>query len=95
MKTITSIQNGWDTIKVVGDIRPVDIPSLNSAAQGALLRRPVRLVIDLSEVPSCEPEGIRWIQKTRHQIVSGGGELKVVDLPNGSTDRLIQFNLIE
>ena len=81
MKTITSFQHGWDTIKVVGDIRPVDTPSLNSAAQGAFLRRPVRLVIDLAEVPSCEPEGIRWIQETRQRIAKCGGELKVVGAP--------------
>lgn len=95
MKTTTSFQNGWDTIKVVGDIRPVDIPSLKSAAQGAFLKRPVRLVIDLAEVPSCDSEGIRWILETRQLIAKCGGELKVVVVPNWPTDRLNEFNLME
>lgn len=95
MKTITSFQNGWDTVKVVGDIRPVDIPSLKSAAQGAFLRRPVRLVIDLAEVPSCDSEGIRWILETRQRIAKCGGELKVVVVPNWPTDHKVEFNLIE
>lgn len=81
MKTITSFQNGWDTIRIIGEIRPVDIRSLKACALGALLRRPVRLAIDLSEVKSCDPEGIRWILETRQRIARCGGELKVVIRP--------------
>jgi hypothetical protein len=95
MKTITSFQNGWDTIKVIGDIWPVDIPSLKSAVVGAFLRRPVRLAIDLSEVSACGSEGIRWILETRQRIARCGGELKVAVLPRWPTDRLIEFNLTE
>lgn len=84
MKTITSWRDGWDTVKVVGDIGPDDIGSLKSATDGAFLKRPVRLVIDLSEVNCCCSEGIHWILETRQRIARCGGELRVVVLPNGS-----------
>jgi hypothetical protein len=76
-------------------VRPVDIPSLKSAAQSALGRRPVRLAIDLAEVNSCNSEGIRWILETRQRIARCGGELRVVVLPDGPIDRLIELNGID
>lgn len=95
MKTITSFQNGWNTINIIGEIRSVDIPSLKASALEAFLRRPVRLVIDLSQVRSLDPGAIQWILETRQRIARLGGELKVVMLPNWPTARQIEFNLIE
>lgn len=94
MRTITSFENGWETIRVVGDIRPVDISALRSAALGAFLRRPVRLVIDLSQVSDCDSEGVRWILDTRQRIARCGGELKVVVPTNGPIDHQVDLSRI-
>lgn len=95
MRTITSFDEGWDTIRVIGEVRPVDIPSLKASALSALVRRPVRLVIDLSEMTSCVPEGVQWILETRQRAARCGGELKVVLRPDWPTASRIEFDLIE
>jgi len=95
MKTTTTFKNDGDTVKVVGDIHQVDIPSLQWAVRDAFLKRPVWLTVDLTQVTFCDLDGIRWLLETRRRIATCGGELRVAVVPGGSMDRLMKRNGIE
>jgi hypothetical protein len=77
LTTITTVANGWDCLKVVGDILMLDIPSLSAAASHAFLKRPVRLVVDLTGVGVCVEEGIKWLGEISQRLGRGNGKLVV------------------
>jgi hypothetical protein len=77
LTTITTVANGWDCLKVEGDVLAIDIPSLAASANHAFLKRPVRLVVDLTAVVECREEGIGWLREISDRVGRGGGELVV------------------
>jgi hypothetical protein len=77
LTTITTVANGWDCLKVVGDVLAIDIPSLSAAASHAFLKHPVRLVVDLTGVAVCLEEGIKWLREISQRVGRGHGELVV------------------
>jgi anti-anti-sigma factor len=91
MRTTTGRLNRWDTIKVVGDIHPVDVRSLESAAGGAFLKRPVWLLVDLTDVGFCCSEGIRWVRQSQAKIAKTGGKLRVAAVKDGPLGGLLRI----
>jgi anti-anti-sigma regulatory factor len=89
------MREGWDLIKVVGDIRPIDVPSLAMASRHAFRRRPPRLVVDLTDVAECDTAGIRWLRAVGNRIVSCGGEFRVAAVVAKPLGRLLQSSGIE
>lgn len=77
LRTITARVNGWDWVKVEGDMLAIDIPSLAAAANHAFLKHPVRLLVDLTAVVVCLEEGIGWLREISDRVGRGGGELVV------------------
>jgi hypothetical protein len=77
LRTITTRVNGWDWVKVEGDMLAIDIPSLAAAANHAFLKHPVRLLVDLTAVVVCLEEGIGWLREIADRVGRGGGELVV------------------
>lgn len=77
LRTITTVANGWDCLKVEGDVLAIDIPSLAAAANHAFLKHPVRLLVDLTAVVVCLEEGIGWVREISDRVGRGGGELVV------------------
>jgi hypothetical protein len=88
LTTITTVANGWDCLKVEGDVLAIDIPSLSAAANHAFLKHPVRLVVDLTGVVVCLEEGIEWLREISDRVGRGGGEL-VVAVAAGTSLRQI------
>lgn len=90
LRTINTIANGWDFLKVEGDIFAIDIPSLSAAANHAFLKRPVRLVLDLSAVVVCRKAGVAWIRETSHRVGRQGGELVVAVAADAPLRQLLE-----
>jgi anti-anti-sigma regulatory factor len=91
LRTINTIVNGWDCLKVEGDIFAIDIPSLSAAANHAFLKRPVRLVVDLTAVVVCREEGIGWLREVSHRVGRRGGELVVAVATDGPLQQLLEY----
>jgi hypothetical protein len=91
LTTITTVANGWDCLKVDGDILRIDIPSLAAAANHAFLKHPVRLAVDLTGVAVCGEEGIEWLREISRRVGRGNGEL-VVAIASGTSLRQILEN---
>ena len=89
LRTISTRANGWDCVKVEGDVLPIDIPSLSAAANHALVKYPVKLVVDLTGVIVCE-EGIRWLRGIADRIDRGNGEFLVGVVPGGPLHQLLE-----
>ena len=90
LTTITTVANGWDCLKVEGDILAIDIPSLAAAANHAFLKHPVRLVVDLTGVAVCGEEGIEWLQEISRRVGRGNGELFVAVAPGTSLRQMLE-----
>jgi anti-anti-sigma factor len=91
MRTTTGRLDRWDTIKVVGDIHPIDVRSLESAAGGAFLKRPVWLLVDLTDVGFCCAEGIRWVRQSQERIAKTGGKLRVAAVKDGPLGGMLRI----
>jgi hypothetical protein len=91
LTTITTVANGWDCLKVEGDILAIDVPSLAAAANHAFVKHPVRLVVDLAGVAVCVEEGIEWLREISDRVGRGGGEL-VVAVASGTSLRQMLEN---
>ena len=90
LRTITTIANGWDCLKVEGDVLAIDIPSLSAAANHAFVKYPVKLVVDLTGVIACHEEGIRWLRGIADRIDRGNGEFLVGVVPGGPLHQLLE-----
>lgn len=90
LRTITTVANGWDCLKVEGDVFAIDIPSLSAAANHAFLRYPVRLVVDLTAVVVCLEEGIGWLWEISQRVGRGGGELVVAVAPGTPLQEVLE-----
>jgi len=90
LRTITTRTNGWDCVKVEGDVLPIDIPSLSAAANHAFVKYPVKLVVDLTGVIACHEEGIRWLRGIADRIDRGNGKFLVGVVPGGPLHQLLE-----
>ena len=89
LRTITTVANGWDFLKVEGDVFAIDVPSLSAAANHAFLKYPVKLIVDLTGVVVCHEEGIHWLREIAGRIDRGNGEFLVGVVPGGALHQLL------